>query len=150
MMDVTIVNNAAAADIEYQRKFSNAEKHKISIHLNKVTNTGYSYFVPIFSTDGSPSKNTKNVLQSYYNSFLKRLSNDSHRITESLGNLADHYLNQICFQINRDNAEQANLHNFKVFQKSNSSNGSPSLPLSDSDHTENMKARYYLKKSNRF
>jgi hypothetical protein len=150
MMDVTIVNNAAAADIEYQRKFSNAEKHKISIHLNKVINTGYSYFVPIFSTDGSPSKNTKNVLQSYYNRFLKRLSNDSHRITESLGNLTDHYLNQICFQINRDNAEQANLHNFKVFQKSNSSNGSTSLPLSDPDHTENMKARYYLKKSNRF
>jgi len=150
MMDVTIVNNAAAADIEYHKKFSNAEKHKISIHLNKVINTGYSYFVPIFSTDGSPSKNTKNVLQSYYNLFLKRLSNDSSRTTESLGNLTDLYLNQICFQINRDNAEQANLHNFKVFQKSNSSNGSTPLPLSDSDHTENLKARYSIKKSNRF
>jgi hypothetical protein len=150
MMDVTIVNNAAAADNEYLRKFHNAEQHKISIHLNKVKQTGYSYFVPIFSTDGSPSKNTKNVLQSYYNLFLKRLNNDSSRTIESLGNLTDHYLNQICFQINRDNAEQANLHNFKVFQKSNSSSGSKSIPLSDSDHTENLKARYYLKKSNRF
>ena len=149
-MDVTIVNNAAAADNEYIRKFNNAEQRKISIHLNKVKQTGYSYFVPIFSSDGSPSKNTKNVLQSYYKLFLKRLNNDSSRATESLGNLTDHYLNQICFQINRDNAEQANLHSFKVFQKSNLSSGSTSIPLSDSDHIENLKARYSLKKSNRF
>lgn len=150
MMDVTIVNNVLKTEKEYLEKFSNAEKHKISIHLNKVKQTGYSYFVPIFSTDGSPSKNTKNVLQSYYNMFLKRLYNDSSRSIESLGNLTDHYLNQICFQINRDNAEHANLHNFKIFQKSNSSSGINPLPLSDHDHNENLKARYILKKSNRF
>lgn len=42
-------------------------------------------------------KNTRNVLQSYYNLFLKRFNNKSSRATENHGNLTDSCLNQICF-----------------------------------------------------
>ncbi len=43
------------------------------------------------------------------------------KIVESYGNKTDHYLNLICFQIHRDNAEHANRLNLKLHQKKKSS-----------------------------
>ena len=121
MMDVTIVNNANLADHEYTKKFDSAEAGKIRMHLAKAQNQGYDYFVPIFSTDGSPSKNTKKTMQGYFRKYLTRLSPDQAKLVESYGNKSDYYLNLICFQIHRDNAEHANRLNLKLQQKNKSS-----------------------------
>jgi hypothetical protein len=117
MMDVTIVNNANQADSEYLSKFESAEARKRQLHLRKVQQQGYEYEVPIFSTDGTPSRNTKKTLQGYFRKYLSRLQPDHAKIIESYGNRTDHYLNLICFQIHRDNAEHANLLNLKLHQK---------------------------------
>lgn len=121
MMDVTIVNNVQLADHEYIKKFDSAESKKLQLHLQKAHQQGYEYVVPIFSTDGSPSKNTKKTLQGYFRSYLSRLHHDHAKIVESYGNKTDHYLNLICFQIHRDNAEHANRLNLKLHQKKKSS-----------------------------
>ena len=120
MMDVTIVNNVNLAENEYLKKFDSAESSKRKLHLQKVQQQGYEYEVPIFSTDGSPSKNTKKALQGHFRKYLSRLSPEQAKIIESYGNKTDHYLNLICFQIHRDNAVHANHFNLKLHLKKNS------------------------------
>jgi len=156
MMDVTIVNNAMQAEHEYLQKFKNAEASKNKLHLDKVKAIGYSYFPPIFSTDGTPSKTTKLKLQEYYNASLRLLNHNDAKAYESHGNLTDYFLNKICFEIHRANAEEANTFNYKLVQNTNS----PSLNnhllqetanrrISDSEFTETLRARYQIKKNGR-
>ena len=156
MMDVSIVNNASLAEHEYLQKFTSAENAKLKLHLNQVNAIGYSYFPPIFSTDGSPSKNTKIKLQEYYTAFLRQLNHDDAKANESHGNLTDYFLNKICFEIHRANAEEANDFNRKLVENTHSlssSHGVTNRPSSDADineRTESLRARYQFKLNNGF
>ena len=58
-------------------------------------------------------KNTKLKLQECYNAFLRQLNHDDAKANESHGNLTDFFLNKICFEIHRTNAEAANTLNLK-------------------------------------
>lgn len=156
MMDVTIVNNAMQAEHEYLQKFKTAEASKNKLHLDKVKAIGYSYFPPIFSTDGTPSRNTKLKLQEYYNASLRLLNHNDAKAYESHGNLTDYFLNKICFEIHRANAEEANTFNYKLVQNTNSSplnnqllHETANRRISDSEFTETLRARYQNKKNGR-
>ena len=158
MMDVTIVNNAHLAKIDYLKKFETAEAAKSNLHLGKVQQLGYDYEVPIFSTDGSPSKNTKKTLQGYFRKYLSQLPPDHAKLIESYGNKTDLYLNRICFQIHRDNAEHANRLNLKLHLKAKSSSKSTQASIvhnhfivdySDANFTADMRALHNNKNHGR-
>ena len=90
-------------------KLTSAENRKNKLHKSKVVAGGFEYLAAIFSTDGSPSINTKSALKFHQQKHLDSIEANAFNKTEYNGSILNYFLNLISFQINFDNAAAALL-----------------------------------------
>ena len=90
-------------------KLTSAENRKNKLHKSKVVSGGFEYLAAIFSTDGSPSINTKSALKFHQQKYLESIEANAFNKTEYNGSILNYFLNLISFQINFDNAAAALL-----------------------------------------
>ena len=128
-------------------KLTSAENRKNKLHKSKVIAGGFEYLAAIFSTDGSPSINTKSALKFHQQKYLESIETNAFNKSEFNGSILNYFLNLISFQINFDNAAAALLLPIKLNLKhsSNSAYGESTEAL----HNDRIHADQ-LHRQNRF